>query len=111
MDGCSHADRWIHKASGRSYHTKKAPPKSMKMGGDGKPDPKTMLDDATGEPLMRRPDDTAEALGKRLDEYRGKTVPIYTYYSKFGICKTVNGNQAIPKVWEDIQGAMSKQEI
>ena len=83
----------------------------MKMGGDGKPDPKTMLDDATGEPLMRRPDDTAEALGKRLDEYRGKTVPIYTYYSKFGICKTVNGNQAIPKVWEDIQGAMSKQEI
>lgn len=28
--------RWIHKASGASYHVKYAPPKSMKVGADGK---------------------------------------------------------------------------
>merc|ERR1711924_19440 len=36
--------RWIHKASGRSYHTRFAPPKSL---GSNKPSKKTMLDDQT----------------------------------------------------------------
>merc|ERR1719183_909431 len=39
--------RWIHKASGRSYHVKFNKPKSL---GDAKPSAQTMLDDATGEP-------------------------------------------------------------
>merc|ERR1712046_14342 len=46
--------RWIHKASGRSYHVKFAPPKSF-TGGD--PTPENMKDDETGEPLMQRADD------------------------------------------------------
>merc|ERR1712194_337341 len=29
--------RWIHKKSGRSYHVKFAPPKTMKLGSDGSP--------------------------------------------------------------------------
>jgi len=45
--------RWIHKASGRSYHTKFAPPKSLKEGDT--PSAETMLDDETGEPLIRMP--------------------------------------------------------
>jgi len=45
--------RWIHKDSGRSYHVKYAPPKSMKKDGQGKPIESTMLDDETGEPLMQ----------------------------------------------------------
>merc|ERR1711920_50500 len=48
--------RWIHKASGRSYHTKFNPPKSL---AGRTPSVETMLDDQTGEPLMQRPDDTA----------------------------------------------------
>eukprot|EP00957_Ditylum_brightwellii_P175272 13343665-Ditylum_brightwellii.AAC.1 len=54
--------RWIHKASGRSYHVKYAPPKTMKVDADGKPVKESMTDDETGEPLMQRPDDTASAL-------------------------------------------------
>ena len=46
--------RRIHQASGRSYHIKFNPPKV-----EGK-------DDVTGEDLMQRPDDNAEALTKRL---------------------------------------------
>ena len=45
--------RWIHKDSGRSYHVKYAPPKSMKKDGTGKPIEATMLDDETGDALMQ----------------------------------------------------------
>ena len=48
--------RWVHKASGRSYHIKFAPPKSL---GGGEPSTETMLDDETGEPLMQRADDVS----------------------------------------------------
>ena len=37
--------RWIHKKSGRSYHVKFSPPKSMKTGEDGKPIAASMKDD------------------------------------------------------------------
>merc|ERR1711871_37208 len=64
--------RWIHKKSGRSYHVKNAPPKSFT---GGVPTTANMLDDETGEPLMQRPDDTAAALVKRLEEYHKQTTP------------------------------------
>jgi adenylate kinase len=48
--------RWVHKESGRSYHIKFAPPKSLN---GGAPSTETMLDDETGEPLMQRADDVS----------------------------------------------------
>merc|ERR1712217_319727 len=57
--------RWIHKASGRSYHVKFNKPKSYD--GVSKPSADNMKDDKTGEALYQRADDTAEALKKRLD--------------------------------------------
>jgi len=99
--------RWMHKASGRSYHVKFMAPKSMKMGADGKPDPKTMKDDATGEALYQRADDTAEALKSRLQSYYGKTVPILDHYKPQGIVATINGAQDIEKVWADVRKSMA----
>ena len=70
--------RWVHKASGRSYHIKYARPKSL---GEGDaPSEATMLDDETGEPLMQRTDDTAKALKTRLEGYHAQTVPILDHY-------------------------------
>merc|ERR1719380_523163 len=69
--------RWIHKASGRSYHVKFNPPKSL---GDGTPSADTMKDDETGEPLMQRGDDTAEALVNRLKAYHDEPEPILERY-------------------------------
>ena len=44
--------RWVHKASGRSYHVKFAQPKSL---GEGEaPSEANMLDDETGEPHAAR---------------------------------------------------------
>ena len=56
--------RRIHKASGRSYHTKFNPPKV-----EGK-------DDITGEDLFQRPDDNADALKTRLKLYHEETAHI-----------------------------------
>merc|ERR1711972_1150195 len=82
--------RWMHKASGRSYHVKFAPPKSMKLGAEGQPDPSTMKDDETGESLYQRADDTAEALKSRLSSYYGKTVPILDHYKPMGIVTSID---------------------
>lgn len=101
--------RWIHKDSGRSYHVKYAPPKSMKLGADGKPLPETMKDDQTGELLMQRKDDTADALIKRLKGYHGETVPILDHYRPDGIVRAVNANQQMDKVWSEILAALQRK--
>ena len=60
--------RWIHRASGRSYHTKFNPPQE-----EGK-------DDITGEPLIRRMDDNEGALDQRLKQFEMQTVPVVEHY-------------------------------
>lgn len=92
--------RWIHQASGRSYHVKFNPPKSMSQ--EGSP----MLDDQTGEPLMQRADDNATALKKRLATYHEQTVPILSHYKPAGIVTQVNADQSIDAVWRDVRAAM-----
>ena len=55
--------RWVHAGSGRSYHTKFAPPRVPGV------------DDQTGEPLMQRKDDNAETLKSRLAAFHAQTAP------------------------------------
>jgi adenylate kinase len=93
--------RWIHKASGRSYHVKFNPPKSL---GDKEPSAETMKDDETGEALMQRSDDTAEALVKRLKGYHDETEPILERYK--AVAHRVNANQAMSAVWSDLEGVL-----
>merc|ERR1711862_420714 len=100
--------RWIHKKSGRSYHVKYAPPKSMKTDSSGKPIPESMKDDATGEALMQRPDDTAAALKKRLAGYHNDTVPILEHYKPTGVVKSVNANQGMDAVGKTIIDSLSR---
>jgi len=99
--------RWIDKASGRSYHVKFCPPKSMKLDADGKPIPATMKDDDTGANLMQRADDTAAALKSRLKSYNDQTVPILDHYKPKGVVRTVDGGQDIKKVWSDVAAGLS----
>lgn len=100
--------RWIHKKSGRSYHVKYAPPKSMKVGPDGHPIVESMKDDETGEPLMQRKDDTAKALVKRLQGYHNETVPILKHYKPTGVVRTVNANQGMEGVWKEVLDALQR---
>lgn len=65
--------RWIHPASGRSYHEEFHPPRISQK------------DDVTGEPLIRRADDNAEVLRKRLQAYHQQTQPLVNYYTLRGL--------------------------
>ena len=94
--------RWVHKASGRSYHVKFNPPKSLPKGKQAKP--KYMLDDLTKEPLMQRSDDTAEALVSRLKAYHAQTVPVLQHYGA-GKAVGVDANRGLDAVWADIDAA------
>ncbi|XP_032669772.1 adenylate kinase [Odontomachus brunneus] len=82
--------RLIHPASGRSYHEEFAPPKVH------------MKDDITGEPLIKRSDDNAEALKKRLITYHTQTQPLVDYYALQGIHYYINAAQSTDKVFKDI---------
>jgi len=73
--------RWIHPASGRSYHEKFAPPK---VAG---------IDDETGEELIKRKDDNAETLTKRLTAFHAQTKPVVDYYAKQGLYSPVDANR------------------
>ncbi|KAF9246304.1 adenylate kinase [Melanogaster broomeanus] len=61
--------RWVHLPSGRVYSTSHNPPKVPG------------LDDVTGEPLTRRPDDNPESFSRRLEHYYGQTSPLLYYYA------------------------------
>lgn len=63
--------RRVHLASGRTYHVIFNPPKVA-----GK-------DDATGEDLIQREDDTEETVKKRLDVYHSQTKPLVDYYASW----------------------------
>jgi adenylate kinase len=60
--------RMIHPESGRSYNIFFNPPKV-----EG-------IDDVTGEPLVKRGDDTEDKLRTRLAEFHSKTEPVLEHY-------------------------------
>lgn len=85
--------RLIHPASGRSYHTKFAPPK------------KPGVDDVTGEPLVHRKDDNAETLKARLEAFHKQTAPVIDHYkSKL---HNIKGDQPFEKVAVEIKEAIA----
>merc|ERR1719224_187742 len=91
--------RRIHKASGRSYHVKFNPPKV-----EGK-------DHITGEPLIQRPDDNADALKTRLNGYHKETAPILGYYKEKNVLFTVDAMQKMPVVQTAIHAALFDKKI
>lgn len=102
--------RWMHKASGRSFHVKFRPPKAMKLDASGKLIPESMKDDETGEPLYQRADDTAEALKKRLDGYNAQTLPILGMYKPRGIVKMIDGGAPMNKVWDEVLAKLKSKD-
>ena len=96
--------RWVHKASGRSYHVKLNPPKSL---GDKDPTPETMLDDETGESLVQRADDTEEALKSRLASYHSMTVPLLEHYKDRVVKLNANQNKPMDAIETDVNSLIS----
>ncbi|KAM0946576.1 putative adenylate kinase [Dioscorea sansibarensis] len=86
--------RWSHPSSGRTYHSKFAPPKIPG------------IDDVTGEPLIQRKDDTVAVLRSRLEAFHKQTEPVIGYYSKKGIVTNLHAEKPPKEVREEIEKAI-----
>lgn len=92
--------RWTHTPSGRTYHVEHNPPK---VAG---------IDDVTGEPLVRRPDDEEETIRTRLAEYDEKTAPLIGYYEKSPATQLLRVDALAPidVVSEQLAGIVRQKE-
>ncbi|KAM0846822.1 hypothetical protein ACQ4PT_055422 [Festuca glaucescens] len=86
--------RWIHPSSGRSYHTKFAPPKT------------TGVDDVRQIQNTWK-DDTAEVLKSRLEAFHIQTEPVIEYYSKNGLVANLHAEKPPKEVTVEVQKALS----
>ncbi len=62
--------------------------------------------DVCGGKLYQRDDDREETVKKRLEVYTEETQPLINYYQRKNILKTINGEQNIDKVFEDIKDTL-----
>ena len=83
--------RRVCKTCGATYHVEFNPSK------------KEGVCDNCGSPLIQRPDDTEETAVNRLATYDAQTAPLLDFYAKKDLLKTVNGDQPLDKVFDDIK--------
>jgi len=86
--------RFVHPASGRSYHVVFNQPRVA-----GK-------DDVTGDALVQRDDDKEETVKKRITTYHAQTKPLVEYYSRW----SQSGDARAPR-YARIDGNGSVDEI
>lgn len=86
--------RLYHPGSGRTYHEEYNPPKQP------------MRDDITGEPLIKRSDDSEDKLRTRLEAYHQQTSPLIDYYKKKGVHQAVDAAKAPSSVGDQVLGAL-----
>lgn len=79
---------------GATYHVEFNPPQ------------KAGVCDRCGGPLVQRPDDTPEAIRRRLDLYDQQTAPLLDFYQQRGLLIRVNGDRPIEEVTHDILAAI-----
>jgi adenylate kinase len=87
--------RFSCKKCGAGFHDKFQKPKT-----DG------VCDSCGGTEFIRRPDDNAETVNKRLEAYHAQTAPLLPYYDKRGALKLVDGTQDIAKVTVDLEAIL-----
>ncbi|KII72847.1 GTP:AMP phosphotransferase AK3, mitochondrial [Thelohanellus kitauei] len=94
-------DRMIHEASGRIYNLKWNPPK------------KPGIDDITGEPLIRRQDDDADVVKRRLVLYEESLQPVLEHFRRKGLLKSFRGEESkeIYKVLKPFMENFVKEHI
>ena len=86
--------RRVCKTCGATYHVEFNAPKK-----DG-------ICDNCGSPLIQRQDDTEVTAKNRLEVYDNNTAPLLAYYKNQNILKTVDGDQPLEKVFEDIKAVL-----
>ncbi|CAN1802229.1 Adenylate kinase 4 [Linum perenne] len=106
--------RWIHPSSGRTYHTKFAPPKNPGVDDVRQNDYLCFVQlrlcivfQVTGEPLIQRKDDTAAVLKSRLEAFHRQTEPVINYYKQKGAVADLHAEKAPKEVTVEVEKALS----
>ncbi|SSC72650.1 unnamed protein product [Ciceribacter sp. T2.26MG-112.2] len=73
-----------------------------------KPKAEGVCDKCGSTEFKRRPDDNAETMTTRLQDYYKKTSPLIGYYYAKGILKSVDGMAEIDAVTADIEAVLAK---
>ncbi len=72
------------------------------------PPKKEGLCDVCGSRLVKRIDETKEAIKKRLEIYEKETLPLINYYGKKGNLIEINGDREINIVYNEIKSYLKK---
>jgi adenylate kinase len=86
--------RWICRKCQTPYHQVNSPPKVPG------------ICDKCGGELYQRSDDKEETIRERLKVYFAQTTPLLDYYKAAGKLASIDGNQDIKKVSQDIMGVL-----
>ncbi|WBW49624.1 adenylate kinase [Peptoniphilus equinus] len=89
--------RRVCKTCGATYHIKFNPPKE-----EG-------ICDKDGTKLIQRDDDTEETVKTRIQVYSDQTSPLIDYYKAQSLILNIDGNQAIDKVFSDIENGLKSK--
>lgn len=81
---------------GAVYHLENSPPKQAGVC------------DKCGAELVARPDDTEDAVVRRLDAFRESTAPVIEYYRGKGVVRDIDGNASVDEVFERVIRALSE---
>lgn len=88
------ASRWVHEPSGRVYNESFNAPRV------------TGRDDVTGEPLVQRPDDSAEVYRARYSKFLETSTPLLRHYAERGVLLEVEGmssDEITPKLFAEFE--------
>ncbi len=91
--------RWVCRNCQTPYHIISSPPKVW-----GK------CDKCGGE-LYQRPDDTIEAIKKRLEVYFAETAPLIDYYTRAGKLLEIDGERGVDEVGRRIVAALHGEKV
>ena len=89
--------RRICKNCGATFHIEFNPPR------------KSDICDVCGGELYQRSDDNEETVSKRIEVYLNETQPLIDYYKRQDILLTIDGEQDIKKVFQDIEKALGSE--
>jgi len=84
---------------GAIYHLENNPPAT-----DG-------VCDRCGAEVIARPDDTEEAVRKRLEAFHRQTLPVATYYKAKSILREVDGIGPVDEVFERIEKSLARGSV
>ena len=74
---------------------------------ENQPPAKADVCDRCGGSLIARPDDTEEAVRKRLESFHRQTAPVATYYKSKQLLREVDGIGHVDKVFERIEKSLN----